>query len=75
MFYPNFLQQGLERFLEAATDVASNDGEDIVLAFCRSSPECEEILHILEAQGRKTSEVGECFERTKCKYKKATVIS
>ncbi|KAL4233774.1 nucleolar pre-ribosomal-associated protein 1 [Mactra antiquata] len=50
---------GLEKFLETATDWSNGnrDVEDIVLGYCRSSPECEEILKELMGSSRKQSEL------------------
>jgi len=47
----------LDRFVEAASDISNNEGEDVVVAYCRSSPECEEVLQVLDVQGWKGSEV------------------
>ena len=47
----------MDRFVEAASDISNNEGEDVVVAYCRSSPECEEVLQVLDVQGWKGSEV------------------
>ncbi|XP_052239266.1 nucleolar pre-ribosomal-associated protein 1-like isoform X2 [Dreissena polymorpha] len=56
----------LEKFVEAAQSWLDGSGDDIVAALCRSSPECEEVLKLLESTGRKVSEfqpVFQCLEK------------
>jgi hypothetical protein len=48
---------GFEKFVEAAASHTDGGGEDIVLKFLHSSPECSEIFHVLEVQQKKVHEV------------------
>ena len=49
---------GLEEFRNAAEKFSDGESHyDIVEGYCQSSPECNEILSLLEAGKRKVSEV------------------
>ncbi|XP_053396917.1 nucleolar pre-ribosomal-associated protein 1-like isoform X2 [Mercenaria mercenaria] len=63
---PNTVFIGFEKFIEAARNWTDGAGEDIVLKYCRSSPECSEIFQVLEAGSRKVHElqlVFTCLEK------------
>ncbi|XP_052811297.1 nucleolar pre-ribosomal-associated protein 1-like [Mya arenaria] len=54
---PSTIFLGFEKFIEAAQPGKDNDGEDIVAGFCKSSPECEEIMQVFQTTGRKPNEL------------------
>ena len=57
-FYRVFLLSALEEFTAQVEKYEQGKSKyDIIEAYCRGSPECNEIFNLLEAGKRKTSEV------------------
>ncbi|XP_060567466.1 nucleolar pre-ribosomal-associated protein 1-like [Ruditapes philippinarum] len=59
---PQMASLGFEKFVEAAASHTDGGGEDIVLKFLHSSPECSEIFHVLEVQQKKVHELQLIFK-------------
>ena len=56
-----FLIIALEKFLDQAKLYPEESRFDIVAKYCQTSGECTEIVHLLEGQKRKPSEVTEYY--------------